>query len=314
MKYYKKIMLVSCWVLFLLSCGKEEINPIPDKDTDKEEPAVERPVLIPSPDGKRVLVASHRGNTRDTPENSLVGIQRCIDIGVDIIEVDIRVTLDYQLVLMHDKTLERTSNGSGKVSHTSLVDLKKLYLKNNSGELTSERIPTLEEALDLVKGKDVYLFIDKAEYLISEVSAILKKTGTFRQAIFLDFKDYESAKRDYGSLLDSSIYIPGVHRSNNDLGNYVFDFQNKLNPPVFAFWMKYENSVVLPYITWVKNKKSWIWVTTTDPDQCAGHTDQVSLTQPDDGWGWVLSKGADIINTDYPEKLIAYLKTKNLHE
>ena len=113
--------------------------------------------------------------------------------------------------------------------------------------------------------------------------------------------------------MNSSIYVPGVHHTNSDIGNYILNFQEELAPPIYAFWIKNESSPVLPYIPIVKNYKSWVWVNTTEDDQCAGHTDAVSLTNPDQGWGWVLSKGADIIFTDYPVKLIEYLKTKNLH-
>ena len=63
----------------------------------------------------QVIVVAHRGDWRNAPENSLQAIQNCIDMGVDMVEIDIRETKDCHLVLMHDKTLDRTTNGKGEI-------------------------------------------------------------------------------------------------------------------------------------------------------------------------------------------------------
>ncbi|MEM7658856.1 MAG: glycerophosphodiester phosphodiesterase family protein, partial [Bacteroidota bacterium] len=65
------------------------------------------------PTKDHVLAVSHRGDWRYAPENSLMAVQRCIDLGVDIVEIDVRMTKDGHLVAMHDKTVDRTTNGSG---------------------------------------------------------------------------------------------------------------------------------------------------------------------------------------------------------
>ena len=80
-----------------------------------------------------VLVAAHRGDWRHAPENSIKGIENCIVMGVDIVEVDVRKTKDGKLVLMHDATINRTTNGTGKVSGHTLAELKELFLKDNQG-------------------------------------------------------------------------------------------------------------------------------------------------------------------------------------
>lgn len=63
---------------------------------------------------KKVLVVAHRGDWRNAPENSLQAYQNCIDMGVDMIEIDLQKTKDNQLVIMHDRTLDRTTDGKGK--------------------------------------------------------------------------------------------------------------------------------------------------------------------------------------------------------
>ena len=59
----------------------------------------------------KILVVSHRADWRNAPENSLQGIQNCIDMGVDMVEIDLKRTKDGHLVVMHDKTINRTMNG-----------------------------------------------------------------------------------------------------------------------------------------------------------------------------------------------------------
>ena len=97
----------------------------------------------------QVIVVSHRGDWRNAPENSLQAIKNCIDMGVDMVEIDIRETKDGHLVVMHDKTLDRTTNAKGKVKEWTLDSLRTLYLKDGLGVVTKHKIPTLKEALEV---------------------------------------------------------------------------------------------------------------------------------------------------------------------
>ena len=262
-------------------------------------------------DNMHIMVAAHRGNWKDAPENSLSSIRDCIDSGVEIVELDVRLTSDEQLVLMHDKTLGRTATGSGEIKYHPLAYLKQQYLIGRDGKVTNQRIPTLEEALMLTKGK-VLVMLDKSEYLLPWIEKVLEKTGTKQQIILLEFNDYKKTLNTYGALLDSVLYVPGVHQSNSDINGYINSFQQgKYNPSCFGFWIKKESSVVMPYLAQVQQAGDRIWINTVDKDQCAGHTDSVSLKVPGDGWGWVIDKGANIILTDEAGKLMAYLRSIN---
>lgn len=70
------------------------------------------------------MVVSHRGDWRNAPENSLQAFQNCIDMGVDMVELDLKKTKDGELILMHDGTLDRTTNGTGKPEDYTLAELK----------------------------------------------------------------------------------------------------------------------------------------------------------------------------------------------
>ncbi len=93
----------------------------------------------------KVMVVSHRGDWRNAPENSLQAFRNCIDMGVDMIELDLKKTKDGQLILMHDYTVDRTTDGKGKPEDYTLDELRKLHLKNGMGRATFHTIPTLED-------------------------------------------------------------------------------------------------------------------------------------------------------------------------
>ena len=91
-----------------------------------------------------MLKIGHRGACGYAPENTLKSFQKAIDLGVDMIELDVQLCKSGDLVVMHDDTVNRTTDGSGFVKKIKLKNLKKL----DAGE--EERIPTLEEILNLV--------------------------------------------------------------------------------------------------------------------------------------------------------------------
>lgn len=269
------------------------------------------------PSDKYVMVAAHRAGGfvhGDAPENSLSAVKHALELGVDIIEIDIRLTLDGKLIVMHDKTLERTSNGTGKVSHHTLKEIKQLFLKDRNGNLTNESIPTLEEVMITI-GNKALVFIDKSEYVIEYVIPILNKTNSTNQALFMDFIEFDQAKSKYKKLLEKSYFIPGIHDSNADLDSYYSGFKEGFSPipASLAFWFKKEeNSKSFSLIKKALADDIPVWINTTTLDQSAGHTDEASLVNPNNGWGWALNQGAKIIFTDEPEVLINYLKSKGL--
>lgn len=114
-------------------------------------------VCLPLPsaaDAAGPLVASHRGSVSDAPENTLAAFRWAVAAGADLIEADLRVTRDGHFVVIHDKGVERTTNGRGQVRDLALADLKGL----DAGD--GETIPTLAEALDFIRESDTRLLLD----------------------------------------------------------------------------------------------------------------------------------------------------------
>ncbi|PCH85873.1 MAG: glycerophosphoryl diester phosphodiesterase [Piscirickettsiaceae bacterium] len=93
-----------------------------------------------------MLSFGHRGAMGYAPENTLLSIRKAIDLGADWVEVDVYL-VDQQLLVIHDETLERTTNGRGRLSKYTFAELREL----DAGQ--GERIPTLQEVIDMTKGK-----------------------------------------------------------------------------------------------------------------------------------------------------------------
>ena len=96
-----------------------------------------------------MILTGHRGAAELEPENTLLSIQKAIDLEVDQIEIDVHLTRDQHLVVIHDTTVDRTTDGQGAVADLTLAEIKQL----DAGK--GERIPTLQEVIDLVRGKVV---------------------------------------------------------------------------------------------------------------------------------------------------------------
>lgn len=265
-----------------------------------------------NPNDKTVLVVAHRGDWRNACENSLEAIENAIRMGADIVEIDLARTKDGELILMHDKKLDRTTTGSGKVSDHTLAEIKKMNLRNGCHIKTIYKVPTLEEALLAAKGR-VMLNLDKAFDYYDQVYALLEKTGTTNLAIMKSNAPANEVKRDYGKYLDKVIFMPKVNLDDPEALSKLNDYLTILKPVAIEF--KFANdSNRLPYeVKKVMDGKCHIWYNTLWDTHAGGHDDDCSLVDPDKGYGYLIDNlGATILQTDRPAYLIDYLKKKHM--
>jgi glycerophosphoryl diester phosphodiesterase len=132
--------------------------------------------------GPKVIITSHRGAGSLEPENTLRAMQRAIALGVDQIETDAQLTRDGYLVLMHDPTVDRTTNGTGKVAELTFAEIRQL----NAGH--GERIPTLQEALALTRSKVVLQIELKGPGTALPVVQAVEAADAVAQVILTSFK------------------------------------------------------------------------------------------------------------------------------
>lgn len=111
-------------------------------------------------DGAGPLLAAHRGGSLRWPENSLLAFRNAIALGVDFLELDVHLSRDREVVVIHDPVLDRTTTGAGAVGDQTLAELRKLRLRDREGNATDEVIPTLAGAVELAAPTGVKLLLE----------------------------------------------------------------------------------------------------------------------------------------------------------
>lgn len=268
-----------------------------------------------NPNDKNVLVAAHRGDWRNAPENSLQAYKLAIEMGVDIIEVDLNKTSDGVLIIMHDETIDRTTNGKGKPSDYTLEQLKKFHLRNGLGVVTDHTIPTLEEVMLLAKGK-ILVNLDKSYPYYNEAYQVLKKTGTLQQAIFKTDISYRDVRAKYPAILDSITFMPVVYLDKPTAKQIITEYQQEIKPVAFELIFAKDTSGILSNNTFMPQHGSKIWINSLWASLNAGHDDDLAVEHGDikNSWEWLINHHARIIQTDRPKQLLAYLKAQSLHQ
>jgi len=131
---------------------------------------------------ERFLRIAHRGASAYEPENTLRSFGKAVEMGTDMVELDVRKSLDGRLVIIHDSRVDRTTNGKGQVRMKSLVELKEL----DAG--MGERIPTLEEAVECVAGRTKLVIELKEDGLEDRVIRVIKEFGVADDVFVVSFK------------------------------------------------------------------------------------------------------------------------------
>jgi glycerophosphoryl diester phosphodiesterase len=128
-----------------------------------------------------MIIMGHRGAAALAPENTLLSIATAMEIGVDAAEIDVHLSKDNELVVIHDATVDRTTNGTGAVSRYTLEEIKRL----DAGK--GETIPTLQEVIDLIHDK-VKLVIELKEAGTEEpVVELIKRNGLWENVYVISF-------------------------------------------------------------------------------------------------------------------------------
>lgn len=266
------------------------------------------------PKSEQVLVVAHRGNWRSAPENSIAAIDSAIQMGVDIVEIDIQKTKDGQLILMHDERVDRTTNGKGLIKDYTLAEIRKLKLKDKDGKLTEHTVPTLEETLLAAKGR-IMFNLDKAYPVFGEVYDVLERTGTANLVIMKGSHPVETVKREFGVYLDKVIYIPVIGLDKKGAEKKIRDYMTQLHPAAFELVYSDPSNSLPKEIKPVILGKSRIWYNTLWASLAGGHEDNQALKDPDKNYGYLIEElGARILQTDRPGFMLDYLRKKGWHE
>jgi len=311
---------LSILIIGLCFACKQEIKTAPKEQVISEDVAIENNTVsidslianLKNPYNDQVIVVAHRGDWRNAPENSLQAIKNCIDMGVDMVEIDVRETKDGQLVLMHDERIDRTTTGTGKVADVTWDYLQTVELRDGIGHRTAHKVPTLEEVLALTKGK-ILVNLDKSYEIFDKCYKIVEKTGTQKEVIIKGQIPYDQVKEEFGVYLDKIFFMPIVRLNNPDAKSIINSYLENLKPVAFEFTVPQDTIALISDFEAIRSKGSSIWVNSLWPEHNGGHDDEKAVLDTS-VYDWFIKNHIDIIQTDRPQNLISYLRQKGLHQ
>lgn len=249
---------------------------------------------------KNIFVAGHRGFCAKYPENTMLSFTEAIKAGVDQIETDVRITKDNQLVLIHDATLERTTNGHGRVCDYTLNELKQL----DAGR--GEQIPTLRELMELVKDHPTMtLDIELKEYPTEgweEVAfrtcdlaiEMLEEYSFGQRCVINSFngKLNEYVYKKYKGKYKQHLFFPAVHMDLNgcELETYSFGY-------CACYFGSHPAEVI-------KEFKEKTGIRVWGP---ASIRDEATVDE-------AIERGVELITCNNPDRVLEILREKGLHK
>ena len=236
---------------------------------------------------RSVVAISHRGEHLQRPENTLPAFQEAIRVGADFIEVDVQTTSDGKLVLSHDATVDRCTNGQGKVSEMTFDQIEALDAGIKKGaEFTGTKVPTFDQALDLARGK-IGIYVDVKNASAQDLVTHIDGHGMTDHVVI--YCKAALCKQ----IQDMNPKLKVMPESNSvEHSQMLIDL---LHPKVLAFGAgDFKPDVIAA----AKGGNAEIYV------------DRMGTTDAPEGWQSAIDDGADGIQTDRPGPLVEYLRSK----
>ena len=304
------MMISAIMVLMAVSCAQQE------QYASRTEMILAQ---INDPNSEYVIVISHRGDWRNYPENSIPAIESVIRMGADMMELDVKMTKDSVLILMHDKTIDRMTNGKGLVSDITYDSLMTFKMKRAHNVVTdSIKVPTLREALLCCKDR-ILVNVDHAYPYYNEIVELADELGVTGQVLMKGKDAVGKVREDMSKHENNLLYMPIID-INNPKGQTLFaEYQEKgVVPMAYEVCWKSPGEEVDSCFERILETGSKIWVNTLWPSLCggSGNDDDAAFAaaDPADVYGQYIDKGVSMIQTDRPELLINYLRSVGRHE
>lgn len=259
------------------------------------------------------MIIAHRGDWRYAPENSMRGFENCIKSGFDAIEVDVRMTKDSVLVIMHDETINRTTTGRGRVNELTLEEIKKYKLKTPTNYVSNQSVPTFEEVLELTKGK-ILIYVDKWQDHKEAVLELVHKHGMERQILLAGSANMDSDVYKFAQRYPEVNYVPFLQCNGKNDEKRFADLQKNMKP--IGYYIAFPSdkfSILNKAKEYSKKGGQRLWVDTLLGTCCnGGRNDELALDNIEASYGWLLDHGFSVFFTDDPHGVLKYLESKNL--
>ena len=306
----KNITMILAAVLSVLSCAQQ-----PQYANRAEKILAE----INDPNSEYVVVISHRGDWRNYPENSIPAIESIIRMGVDMMELDVKMTKDSVLILMHDKTIDRMTNGKGKVSDITYDSLMTFKMRRAHNVVTDTiKVPTLREALLCCKDR-ILVNVDHAYPYYKEIVELTEELGVTGQVLMKGKSNLDKVNEDMAKHEHNLLYMPIID-INKPKGQALFaEYQERgAVPMAYEICGQYPGEEIDQCIAAVRESGAKLWVNTIWASLCGGYGNDddaaLAAADPADVYAQYIEKGFTMIQTDRPELLISYLRSIGRHD
>lgn len=260
------------------------------------------------PHSDYVVVVAHRGDWRNYPENSLPAIESVIRMGVDVVELDVKMTKDSVLVLCHDQTIDRTTTGSGNIRDYTYEELLAFDLKRGHGiAIPGMKMPTLRQALEVCKDR-IVVNVDHGYGYYDEVLAMTEELDMTDQVLIKSGKPLSEVRKNFSEHARNMMYMPVISVGSSNGWQLFKEYQTA---PPLAFEICFDTlDERVESMAWDVNVAgSKLWVNTIWASLCGGYDDDRAFdTDAATVYGRILALGTSIIQTDRPEFLIRYLE------
>jgi len=233
-------------------------------------------------------VIAHRGDHTRAHENTLTAIENAIAAGVDYVEIDVRRTGDGNYVLMHDPTVDRMTDGQGRVGQMTLEQLQSLHVRDlKRPQIPSDHVPTFNEALVTIKGRiNIYLDFKAGERGV--VAKAIREAGVTKQILVYDDTESVEEWRRVAPELPLIISPPQDAKTPQQLASFVSKYGIEV---LDGSWKGYSREMVAA----AKRVGARTW-----PDIQSAHEDNHYFET-------IIALGFTGAQTDHPEELIGWL-------
>lgn len=241
---------------------------------------------------KRFLVSCHRGCSERSPENTVAAARDALRLGADLIECDVRTTADGHLVIMHDSTVDRTTDGFGSIAGMTLAQVRRLRIRDTRFvDVGNHRVPTLTELVDAVGGRAGF-YIDTKDVHPAALKRIIGDPNVIAKSIAYISTEEVSLWKQHIPELRLMATVPDDVRTPKQLMDFVTKFQlSALDGPL---------TLTGAQIAAVSN----VGVVFLP--------DTLTLLEGPEIWSDVIARGAGGIQTDRPSVLIDFLKQRRI--
>ena len=259
------------------------------------------------------FLAAHRGVCgANVPCNTLAAYKIAVDQGADVVEIDVSETKDGKYFVFHPGMEPVFLKSQKLLSEMTSDEVEKLYLLNQDDVPTSYKIPTLAEVFALLKDK-VYINVDKFWTDVPGISEQIRKAGVEKQVIVKTYTDAESLEK-VKKYAPDFMFVPMVRTKDETTDKLIADGINVIGAEIL-FDKESDEVISDEYIKSMHDKGLLLWANSIVYNEkdviSAYHTDDISLyDSPEKGWGWLIDKNVDFIQTDWLLALKLYIESR----